>query len=103
MLNAIVKKGGLSLDEAAEYRQDTLGSFVQRGYLAYDRSGKRLNPTDVAVLALTQFREADIHRRIESSVLSIWFYRKERLAPPREPRKPNVVELRDVKQRRRAG
>lgn len=102
LLNEIVKKGGLTEDEAADYKQNTFGSFIRRKYLAYNRHEKYLSPTDAARAALTQYREADIRRHVESSLLSIWFYRRNRLTPPQPIRRPAPAQLRDVKQHKRA-
>jgi hypothetical protein len=83
MLLEMIANGGVSVEEAGGYKQVTLGSFIRREYLELKRKEKMLIPTRKAIEARDAFREADIRRRIQSSTLSVFFYKKNGLSYPK--------------------
>lgn len=81
----ITEQGGrVSLEFISSRRQDTFGSFIRRGFLEYVPGKQRaVQVTDEGYSAYTSFHEADTKRRVESSILSVYFYRKTGLKPPK--------------------
>lgn len=81
----ITEHGGrVTLEWIAHKKQGTFGSFMRRGFLEYvPGKTQMVQTTEDALSAVEAYNTADTNRRIESSILSVYFYRKTGLKPPK--------------------